>query len=141
RAKKPPHIRVDGGGKARIWLGGQVGQPEGHHLGTDAAPFAQIAGNSVMSGGTRQVQADEKHGEERDETKAVFDEGGAGCGQDRLDVVQHVVLHLCCSFVLILETSCKELFKNICEQSGIMVRGIAGDDGGFEYFYKEKTAG
>ncbi|MGL5010065.1 MAG: hypothetical protein ACRC6I_09290, partial [Paracoccaceae bacterium] len=46
RAKKPPHIRVDGGGKARIWLGGQVGQPEGHHLGTDAAPFAQIAGNS-----------------------------------------------------------------------------------------------
>ena len=27
----------------------------------------------------------------------------------------HVSLHLCCSFVLTLETLCKELYENICE--------------------------
>jgi hypothetical protein len=92
------------------------GNLRGINLGTDAAPLAQIAGNNGSSS-TGKMQADNQHSEERDQTQAVFNQRGARIGEDGLDVREHLQLHFCYCFVLILETICKELFKNICEQS------------------------
>jgi hypothetical protein len=62
-----------------------------------------------------------KHGEEQDKQRGKADQilDSTACiqGSKRFHGVFHGVLCTCCHIVLISATACKELFKNISEQS------------------------
>ena len=119
--KKPPHL----GSRAAV-SGASDGRDRVRTVGTEAD--ADVGDRASQTGlfsaqavrillvPSRQVEASHQHNDKSGGTCCILGQGAPASKNDIFDILHGTAPFLCCAFVLMSFTDCKELFANICEQ-------------------------